>query len=146
MAAIVGVRRKIHSLGSKDTNHVGNKKFGWQEDIEGACAELAVGKAFNIFWNGSVNTYKAPDLSGRLQVRYTELDHGSLIFRGNDNVNDNFILVTGLAPNYIIRGWLKGCDAKQDEYIKYPDDKIPSWFVPQNKLLPIGQLISILNN
>lgn len=132
IGACVGVARRLASLKRGETNKVNNLDFGWHSDIEGALAELVVAKLLGIYWNGSVNTFKAPDLA-QIQVRHTQHANGSLIFRPGDATEDRFVLVTGTHPDYIVRGWLDGADCNLDEYWR---DDVPkaAWFVPQRAL------------
>ena len=135
MAAEVGMRRKIISLDSPDTLKETNDNLRWQIDIEGACAELAVAKHLNLYWDGSVNTFKKPDV-GEYQVRHTTRNNGRLIVRQKDADNEVYILVTGLAPVFNVVGWMVGGEAKADKYKM--DDY--SWFVPQSELKSIAEL------
>jgi len=142
-AALVGVRRRLESWGSAETNKVGNGSFGWQIDIEAACAEMAAAKALNLYWSGSVNTFKLPDVGEGvegLQVRHTDRDGGCLIVRPEDKGHERFLLVTGQAPLFVLRGWLRGDDARQDAFWRDPNGHRPAWFVPQSALRPVGEL------
>lgn len=139
IAAMVGARRTISSLGSSKTGNV-NADVGWHTDIEGAGGEMAVAKALDVYWDGSVDTYKLPDV-GKYQVRQTELSNGSLIVREGDSDDEIFILVTGKAPLYEVRGYMLGAAAKREEFVRDPHGMSPAWFVPQGKLSPIEDLI-----
>lgn len=140
MAAYVGLRRHIEKFDSKLKNNHGNPRFGWHTNVEGACAELAVAKHFGVYWDGSVNTYKAPDVCG-WQVRHTELDDGSLIVRDDDANDQAFVLVTGQAPEYELRGWLYGREAKRAEW--HYRSGTPCWMVPQKSLSSIELLAEL---
>lgn len=133
LAATVGVRRMITSFMSPEMNKVANEKFGWHSDIEGACAEMAFAKATGMYWGGTVNTFKLPDVAG-IQIRHTEYDNGHLIVREDDKDDEMFVLVTGKAPHFTVRGCLLGADAKRPEYFR--GEGYPAWFVPQSALEP----------
>lgn len=139
VAGVVGVSRVVNSYDLDKTN-----KFvhGWDVDIEAACAEMVVGKFFGIYWDGSVNTWKKPDV-GSLQVRHTQHENGCLIVRPPDSGDENFILVTGATPRYFIHGWIKGKDAKDPRFWRDKAGKIvgAAWFVPQGELHPIDDLV-----
>lgn len=139
MGANTGVMRMLASICSPQKNKVKNKDFGWHSDVEGACAEVAFAKYMRLYWDGSINTGKAPDVGG-YQVRHSEPDGNSLIVRSSDSDDQVFVLVTGKAPTFTIRGYLFGREAKHDQYIRDPGDKYPAWFVPQDKLKPIEEL------
>ena len=81
----------------------------------GACGEVAVAKAMGRYWGGSVNTFKSiGDLvSVGWEIR-TRAEHSyDLIIRDDDQDDRVFVLVTGKAPNYVVRGWIKAGDAKE---------------------------------
>lgn len=136
-AAMIGIRRRLAVLGSTKTNKVNNAQFGWHTDIEAACAEMAVAKILGVYWAGSVNTWQGPD-AGNFQVRHTAHDNGCLIYRKDDPDNDVYILVTGSAPLFCVRGWVRGADAQHPDY--WHRDGYPAWFVPQSALRPISEL------
>lgn len=139
IASFVGSARRVASLKRGETNKVQNKDFGWHTDIEGAAAEMALAKALNIFWGGSVNTFKLPDVGG-LQVRHTQHENGCLIVRKGDDLDAVFVLVTGSHPHYKISGWTFGRDAMKDCYVRDPNSNYPAWFVPQSDLVSMGEL------
>ena len=140
VAAEVGMRRNVISMQSKENNKVNNKDFGWHTDIESACGEMAVAKGLGIYWDGSVNTFKKPDV-GNYQVRHTQKADGKLIVRPKDSDKETYILVTGTSPTFNIVGWIQGADAKQDEHIFKGYNGMPdAWFVAQSKLNDIKLL------
>ena len=105
-------------------------------DILGCRGELALAKALGEEWDESVNTFKNPDV-GDVQVRATELDRGSLIIRPNDPDDHMYVLVTGVAPNFIVRGYIYGKDAKHAKFVRSPNGREPAYFVPQSALTEI---------
>jgi len=138
-SALVGVRRNIASFQVLTTNKVKNKDFGWHTDIEASCAEMAVAKYFNVYWDGSVNSFKLPDVGG-FQVRHTQKLDGCLIVRPADSDRDVYLLVVGSSPTYYLVGWCYGRDAKLDEFVVGYNDMPPAWFVPQIKLVPLDTI------
>lgn len=140
MAANVGVMRRISSIKQKLKNIMKISEYEkWGIDICGAFGEMAVAKALGLYWEGGVDTFKAPDI-GTFQVRSSRHENGRLIVRNNDKDEDIFILVVGKAPNYEIVGWIKGAEAKCDAYLDDPNNLRPAWFVPQEDLHPISEL------
>jgi len=141
MGSNVGVARRLASLKRGDTNKVQNKDFGWHTDIEGACAEVAVAKHLNIFWGGSVNTFKLPDV-GEFQVKHTQHDNGSLILRKSLDPNLFYILVTGTHPHYTIHGYILGADGMIEKNLRNPlkTERGEAHFVPQGILKDIDEL------
>jgi len=139
LGACAGVSRELKSRDSPQYNKVKNKEFGWHTNIEAACAEAATGKYYNIFWDGSVDTFKAPDV-GEFQVRHTFHEHGDLIIYKSDDPKLFFILVTGKTPTFRIRGYILGKDGMVDKYWYPPKANYPAWFVPQGALRWVGEL------
>ena len=134
LAAAVGLRRQLASLRDQREDRHGFSGPGWTIHIEGACGELAVAKAMGRYWNGGVDTFKAPDLSGSIQIRTRSNADYDLIVRPNDADEDLFILVTGRAPEFTVHGWIKGRDAKQEQWSRTYGDRPPAFFVPQSAL------------
>lgn len=138
-AASVGVARQVDSIRRRLQDRYGfdsDKLSPWHVHIEGACGELAVSKALNRFWPGSVGTFKAPDLPGRLQVRTRSGIGGreDLIVRAGDANEDIFVLVVGQAPEFTIAGWMPAADAKQEKWKQTHGNRPPAFFVPRAQL------------
>lgn len=134
MACLVGVRRNIESIEQKLHANHGFMGNAWEIHIEGACAEMAVAKVLENYWGGPVNTFKDADIGQKIQVRSTQYKTGCLIVRKDDSSDDIYYLVTGIAPTYIIRGWLYGRDARKKKWLQAPAGRPPAWFVPQDAL------------
>lgn len=109
-----------------------------QQEIVGACGEMAFAKARGMFWSPSVNTFhKSPDITGRgrdIEIRSTERDDGHLLVRDNDAPERWYILVTGEPPVMCVRGYIKGSRAKADEFYRAPKGQRAAWWVPQSAL------------
>jgi hypothetical protein len=136
-AAIVGARRQAENLakGRLDA-HGARKANGWQLHIEGACGEMAFAKYADRYWTGNLGDLDADDV-GRWQVR-TRSEHSfDLILHRTDPDDRAFVLVTGTAPVYVIRGWIMGRDGKREEYWSDPARNRPAFFVPQAALHPM---------
>jgi hypothetical protein len=139
IAAQVGAMRHISSLakGLRD-KHGCKLDAGWQVHIEGACGEMAFAKGIGLYWDAGVDTFKAPDV-GLIQVRTRSKDYYELIVR-KDDPDEIFVLVTGTAPCYTIRGWMNGKDAKQEKWLKGHGGREEAYFVPQSALSGINSL------
>jgi hypothetical protein len=140
MAAGVGMRRQVSALAANRRDRHGlNPEDGWRVHIEGACGELAVAKYLGKYWDGSVDTFRSlPDL-GNVEIR-TRSKHGyELLIRKDDDPDKFYILVTGIAPNYRVRGWIKGKAARRDEWWQNHGGREPAWFVPHQALTPISR-------
>lgn len=73
------------------------------------------------------------DVVGGWEVKWTERDDGRLLVRPGDSPALNYVLVTGCAPNQIIRGWLPGSEVMVDRHWQKAPPP-PAWFVPQSEL------------
>lgn len=135
IAALVGTNRNTEAISKGLLDKHGFKGDGWSVNIEGACGELAFAKFANQYWNGSVNTFKSGGDVGKLQVR-TRSDHSyDLIIRPDDRDSDYFILVTGQAPVFRVRGFILAGDAKRmTDCIQTHGGRPPAWFIPSNRL------------
>lgn len=140
-ACLVGMRRQLAALRRHLPDRYGCDEFdGWSVHIEGAAGEMAVAKALNQYWNGSVNTFHASDIGAHIQVRTRHLHTYDLIVRPLDSNADAFVLVTGKAPTFTIQGWLQGHHAKQPKYLQTYGGRPAAYFIPQPDLLPISSL------
>ena len=113
--------------------------------ILGACGECAVAKALNKFWPGHVNKYQEEaDIPPAYEVRHRTKDHYDLIVHDKDPEKRIYVLSIGSKeslPKIKIVGWLKGTEAKREEWIKTYGGWKPAYFVPQSALRPIEELL-----
>ena len=138
MVVNVGIERRIQSIDMGLKHKYGyDGDSSWDINIEGAAAEQALAKALDCYWDGSVGTFKKPDIGTNIQVRMTKLSNGSLIVRESDCIDDYYFLVIGKIPNYEIVGYILGQDARQDEFWQTPNGRSGAWFVPQSKLIKL---------
>jgi hypothetical protein len=138
LAAAVGMSRQIESMRRGLSDAYGLKdEPGWNLHVEGAAGELAFAKAASRYWGGSCNTFKAPDLDGKIQIRTRSGGvRNSLIVRPGDKNDELFVLVIGRAPEFVVSGWMLGSAAKQPEYLQQYGGRPAAYFVPQDKLWP----------
>lgn len=119
-------------------------------DIQGALAELAVAKAFNLPWTGRVFSnpeWKAWSLAGgrdvgMLEVRSTHYPWGHLPMFEKDHNDYPYVLVIALSETeYEIKGWIWGAEGKRREYWKDPANTHKPYFnVPQSVLRSVESL------
>ena len=128
-----GFRHYFALQQNKKDSHGYDGENGWQIHIEGALGEIAVAKFLNIYWDGSVNTWKANYLKG-IQVRTRSKNYYDLIVRDNDNDESTYILVIGTNGSYNIVGWITGKSAKEEKWKKTHGDRPAAFFVPQSEL------------
>jgi hypothetical protein len=104
---------------------------------------MAVAKALNVYFPSSVNTFKnGSDLFHGIEIRTRSKEHYELIVRPDDNMESRFVLVTGCAPVFNVRGWIVGVDARREEWWNEYGERPGAWFVPQESLLPIEELVT----
>lgn len=114
----------------------------WQIHIEGACGEMAAAKATGKYWGGTVNTFKSGGdiVSDYWEVRTRSSHDYDLIIRDDDPDDRLYILVTGQAPTYSVRGWMWGRDAKKTAWRKNYGNYQAAFFVPQSYLKDLEDL------
>lgn len=160
LAEYVGTRRHEEAVaqGRPDCHGFGGGyRDGLDIHIEGACGEVAVAKALNVFYDGSVNTFKTGgDIGGltltedsqsktiSLQVRTRSKDYYDLLIRPNDRDEDIFVLVTGVRPKYSIHGWVQAADVKREEFLNDYGGRPPAYFVPKTELKPLFSIYRII--
>lgn len=125
--------------------HADPQKYGFKGEnlslhVEGALAEKAASKALELEWDIGPWQKRSWDI-GNLQIRSTKYTTGKLIVRPADDENDTFVLVISRSPKFEIKGWIKGKDAKKEEWIYSSNGRPPAWFVPQSQLNSIDTLI-----
>lgn len=151
LGAQCGVMRNIASMmaGHEPANGFDEEKGddAWNVHIEGACGEVAAAKILNRFWSPTVNTFSAADIGKNLQVRTRSRHDYELYIRPKtstyrgDNPDNCFVLLTGKAPRYIIRGYMLARDAMKEEWSQTHGGRPAAWFVPTKHLLPWRDLL-----
>lgn len=139
MAASAGVLRHSESLQfNRKDNH------GLEPDADllgihvlGAAGELAVARVLGRYWGGDISTFKRADLGRSVQVRTGSKPSHSLIIRPDDSLEDVYVLVTGTPTRLRVHGWIRGAEARKDEWMQAHAGRPPAWFVPQSALRPL---------
>ena len=159
MAELIGHGRTIESRrqGLKPVLENDSQEYnaGKQEyrDKLGSLGELAVAKAFNVFFPGHVNVSKeVPDVYD-WEVRTIDTPGNRLIIRPHDKLDRIYVSVCvdmdGLqeTPPYL-HCWVKGYfDAKdlteerQREWVQNPGDRGAAYFIPDNELKNCDDLL-----
>lgn len=138
-AAHIGVDRRIASRIRNLTDAYGMAEdkpdVQWHREILGACGELVVAKALNLYWPMGVNQKKEEaDLGGDVQVRTASHDTG-LVIRPSDADFHRFMYVIGVVPNFEVVGWMYGAEGKEEKWLKDPGNRgSPAYFVPREAL------------
>jgi hypothetical protein len=142
MAAECGIMRNIAAIidGRADAYGLDEDDEGWSKHVEGACGEVAAAKVLGRFWSPTANAFSAPDIGRKIGVRTRSRHDYDLNIRPSDKPDHVYVLVTGRAPNFIVRGYMLGADARRDEWLRDYGGRPSAWFVPQDALLDIDDL------
>lgn len=136
MCGTIAAQRHVESIiaGRKDRHGAASSDDRLGHHFEGACGELAYCKARNVHWTGSVNSFKGADVGSNVQVRTRSNHDWELIVRSDDSDLDWFVLVTGKAPTFTVRGYIQGRAAKRPEFLANHGGHGEAYFVPQSAL------------
>lgn len=141
IAAAIGCKRQVENLFKyrKDAYGAGDRMLdrGWEDHIQGAAGEMAVAKWAGRYWSGNLGDLKADDVGGA-QVRTRSRHDYELIIHPDDHDDRAFILVTGRAPRFVLRGWIMGRDGKHSLWWRDPAKGRPAYFVPHRVLRPMA--------
>jgi hypothetical protein len=146
MAAMIGVERHFEALKAGLPNrHGARPEMAWSLHIEGAAGEMVVAKVLGVHWEGTINTYKhGGDIGSALQVRTRSRHDFDLIVRKDDRDEDEFVLVTGVAPRYQVHGYIRGRRAKDARWLQEHGGREAAYFVPKAELEPLWKLQGLL--
>lgn len=139
MAAEVGRMRYLSAIKNGRVGRHGFDGGKWTEHIEGACGEYALAKYLGCHWDGSCDAFNKADV-GSLEVRTRSRHDWDLIVRVDAPDDSPFVLVTGSAPAFCIRGWILGRDAKRNEWLRNHGGYSPAYFVPAEQLRGIDEI------
>ena len=147
-ASQVGMSRNLANRlhGRKDAH--GLVSLGWSEHIEGACGEMALAKALGVYYSPALGHINAPDLNGTcpVEVRTRSKHAYELTLYPSDKDNALYVLLTGRAPTFRVRGWIRGRDGKRDEWYGEKAKKgRPAYFVPHGALRDMDELLNLLS-
>jgi|SRR5215472_4110596 len=140
-AAAVGRERHNEAVRRGYADRHGFVGDGEAIHINGACGELAFAKAMGVEWLGLVNTFKSQADVLHYQIRTRSQHWYDLLHRDDDKPEEIYVHVTGLAPEFVIRGWIKGADARRPEWRQGHGGREPAWFVPEADLHSIELLL-----
>lgn len=142
MAGGVAVSRTVDNLskGRKDAHGLVYDGLGIEQHWLGTIGEIAVAKHIDRYWDplrlGVVDV-------GSVEVRTVDAAHKRLMLHESDR--DDLPWVSALVerlrlPRVTLRGWILGKDGKNSEYWLDPTGARPAFFIPTNRLLPMGAL------
>lgn len=147
IAARIGEARTIRNR-AKGNAHRHGKAPGadWTTDIEAACAEVAAAKGLGYYMPiaTSPDEDRLGDLGYGLHVRHSDRDDARLILHPDDQDEGYYVLVTGLAPVYVLPGFIQGAAGKVERWWADPTGQgRHAFFVPQSDLHPIEGLVAL---
>lgn len=135
---MVGCERQIDNLlHDRKQRHRCPEDRCFEVHIQSSLAEQAVAKVGGRYWSGSVGNRAASDV-GDWEVKYTEKPDGGLLLNTDCVDEKKYVLVTGRAPRFVLRGWLFGWQAKDQKYWR-EDIRSPAYIVPQSDLNPMPE-------
>ena len=111
-----------------------------QKALAAMGAEIAAARHLGLEWYFQpAAADRSGDLRPGLQVRHALGHDRGLILRPHEDPTHSFVFVTGRFPEYQIRGWISGTEARVDAYYGTGPraDLPPCWTIPSNALHPI---------
>lgn len=139
--AMAGIQRNASAKLRGLPDRHGFLGAGWDVHIEGALGEIAAAKAAGLYWSPTCDTFRnSADVGKSIEVRTRSRHDYELIVRRDDGDTKAFVLVTGSVPNYEVRGWILGREAKRDEWLRNHGGRPAAFFVPTEMLRPVATL------
>jgi hypothetical protein len=135
----VGVFRMIenHKRGRRAEARIGHAakyEDHWRNHIEGALGEMALAKYLGVYWSG-VGRLATPDIGTNIEVRTSKYESGEMPIHPTDDDESNFWFLVGQYGDYRIAGFMRGGQAKRDDWWKDKNDnKRFAFWVPQSEL------------
>ena len=129
MAACHGILRRYEKLCGKRGDRPQKERSSWDNEIEGACCELAVANWLGVPWSGA-QKFQAVDV-GSFEVKWTRHQgKGGLIVHTYMDDDVKYVVFDGFAPQYFFVGWAYGHEAKHDEFMT----RHGYYLLPRNRL------------
>jgi hypothetical protein len=136
-AAIASLRYTSNIIKQRPHQH-GQTGYRWP--VDSLCAEIALARHLNRYWNGDVNNTKERDVGGMIDVRSCEPGK-RLILHPDDPDDVPFVLAwISVLPDVELVGWLLGRDGKQPEFWDDPGTGRPAYFIPKGRLHDMAML------
>lgn len=134
LAASHGLLRRYEKLQGKRGDRAQIEESDWNNEIEGACCELAVANWLGIPWSGA-RKLRAEDV-GEFEVKWTRHDgKGGLIVQKYMDDDAKYLLFDGRSPQYKFVGWAYGKEAKKDEFFL----KEAGYYLMPRKYMRVGK-------
>jgi hypothetical protein len=147
VAYAIGEMRNDHSIerGLKQAGTYKRHPNSKHADGMAAIAEATVAKLIGRTW---LANWERPDrgfdIQGCVGVKWTVRGRGCLIVKPRELDTVPQVLTVGEENPLRVVGWMMGWDAKRDWWWK-TNTRDPAWFVPQECLHPIADLVRMLD-
>ena len=147
VAHLIGGQRTIMNMRKKLPGRYGAPEKEGSEELNliGTRGEMAVAKALNLYWSGTVGDYGAADVGGCVEVRAITKSFHSLILHPQDKDDFPFVLADlSDQPKVRLAGWIYGKDGKQEKFWSDPSGKNRSaFFIDQSNLRKMEELVEL---
>lgn len=121
----------------------GTKAHSFRDNFLGAIAEKVVGGYLELPVNFDSFAFGEPDVGDDIDVKSTVHTTGSLVIGKKQDPDWNYVLVINQGWDTCrIAGYLPGSVAMTDKYWDEFRGRTPSYWIPQEDLLPIEDLRS----
>jgi hypothetical protein len=133
LAAQIGARRHISGKMNNRGDPIGLSN-GWENNIEGACAEVAFAKHMNMYLDPNLGKFGEADV-GDWHVRSTKYQNGDLCIHPNE-LSGKYVLLVGQLNQWEVKGWITAEEARQERFYttKRKDRPVKCYWIPQNEL------------
>lgn len=150
VAYFVAVQRRIFNMKKQSKHQHGLAPETEPTNIEmlGCAGEMAVAKAFNLYWDTSLNHHTV-DVGGLVEVRSVNQPGRRLLIHEKDRSDLPYVLVYSdpRSTIFTLKGWIVGEEGKKEEYVRDLTGKNrPCYVVPDEKLRPMTELSAWLKN
>ena len=138
LAAQIGSRRFIESKFSDRKEKIGASD-GWNNNIEGCLAEVALAKHLNAWFDPNLMKFGEADVLD-WHVRSTHHEKGHLYIAEYEKTG-KYILMIGKFNKWRIAGWCHAEEVRQPIFFgtMREDRKVPCYWIPQNELNDLEQ-------
>lgn len=147
IAYMIAGQRRIMNMKKRLPGRYGAPEGEGSEELDliAARGEMAVAKALNLYWAGTVGDYGAVDVGGAVEVRSRTKNWHSLILHPKDRDDLPFVLAdVSEPPDVRLAGWIYAKDGKLKKFWLDPSQKNrPAYFIDQKYLRPMEDLVEI---
>jgi hypothetical protein len=134
-----GIKRQLSAIRDGRQDAHGFDGFGWGEHIEGCASELCFARITSQEWDPKVGLITPGDVGDDIEIRCTKHERGHMIVYESNPTAHRFVLATGTAPQYWMRGWLPGVSAKAKTLFREKREGGGAFWVPQSALIPMSE-------